>query len=182
MNLCYRPSEPHPDSDAAHLGPSLHSCVRIMRRRVPHEHIAECPAVAHGDANADSIAIRGDHRCQMAGGVLPVCHSLFGNSFGVRDREHRQVGPEAVGIPSRCHRLTFHSVIMMGVQVGGTFLSRIHERLIDCQFWNAVLLPYLVDASDQFLLNLHICRLGTDFLYRGKSGIRRIRVDLYTVL
>ena len=71
---------------------------------------------------------------------------------------------------------------MLGVQVGGAFLCRIHERLIHRQFWNAVLLPYLVDAPDHLLTNLHLCRLGADFLCRGNSGIRCIRVDLYAVL
>ena len=52
MNLRYRQSEPHPDSDAAHLGSSPHSCVGIMRRRVPHEHVAEGSAVGDGKAIA----------------------------------------------------------------------------------------------------------------------------------
>ena len=123
MNLRYRQSEPHPDSDAAHLGSSPHSCVGIMRRRVPHEHVAEGSAVGDGNADADGIAIRVNHRCQVAGGVLPVCHSLFGNPFEVRDGEHRQVGTETVGVPGRCHSLTFRSVIMVSVQVGGAYPS-----------------------------------------------------------
>ena len=57
MNLRYRQSEPHPDSDAAHLGSSPHSCVGIMRRRVPHEHVAEGSAVGDGNADADGITI-----------------------------------------------------------------------------------------------------------------------------
>ena len=126
MDLRYRQSEPHPDSDAAHLGSSPHSCVGIMRRRVPHEHVAEGSAVSDGNTDADGIAVRVDHRCQMAGRVLPVRHSLFGNSFRGRDGEHRQIGTEAVGVPGRCHSLTFRSVIMVGVQVGGAFLRRIH--------------------------------------------------------
>ena len=122
MNLRYRQSEPHPDSDAAHLGSSPHSCVGIMRRRVPHEHVAEGSAVGDGNADADGITIRVNHRRQMAGGVLPVRHSLLWNLFGIRDGEHRQVGTETVGVPGRCHSLTFRSVIMVGVQVGGAFL------------------------------------------------------------
>ena len=99
MNLRYRQSEPHPDSDAAHLGSSPHSCVGIMRRRVPHEHVAEGSAVGDGDSHTDGVTILVDHRCQVAGRVLPVRHGLFGNTFRVRDGEHRQVGAEAVGIP-----------------------------------------------------------------------------------
>ena len=98
MNLRYRQSEPHPDSDAAHLGSSPHSCVGIMRRRVPHEHVAEGSAVGDGNADADGITIRVNHRRQMAGGVLPVRHSLLWNLFGIRDGEHRQVGIETVGV------------------------------------------------------------------------------------
>ena len=92
MDLRYRQSEPHPDSDAAHLGPSPHSCVGIIRGRISCEHVAEGPAVGDGNADADGIAIRVNHRRQVAGGVLPVCHSFFGNSFGVCNGEHRQVG------------------------------------------------------------------------------------------
>ena len=62
-----------------------------------------------------------------------------------------------------------------------TILRRIHEGLIDCQFRNTVLLPYLVDAPDHFLPNLHICRLRVDFLHRGDSGIRRVCVNLHAV-
>ena len=134
MDLRYRQSEPHPDSDAAHLGPSPHSCVGIIRGRIPYEHVAEGSAAVDGNADADGITIRVNHRRQMAGGVLPVCHSLFGNPFRVRDGEYRQVGTETVGVPGRCHSLTFRSVIMLGVEVGGAFLRRIHERLIHRQF------------------------------------------------
>ena len=115
-----------------------------------------------GNADADGIAVWVDHRRQVAGGVLPVRHSLFGNPFKVRDGEHRQVGTETVGVPGRCHSLTFRSVIMVGVQVGGAFLRRIHERLIYCQFGNTVLLPHLVDAPEHCLPNLHICRLRVE--------------------
>lgn len=73
-------------------------CVGIIRSWVPHEHIAEGSAVGDGDTDADGIAVRVNHRCQMAGRVLPVRHSLFTNSFRVRDSEHRQVGAEAVGV------------------------------------------------------------------------------------
>lgn len=48
--------------------------------------------------DADGITVRINHRCQMAGRVLPVRCSLFGNSIGGRDGEHRQVGAEAVGV------------------------------------------------------------------------------------
>ena len=130
MNLRYRQSEPHPDSDAAHLGSSPHSCVGITRGRIPYEHVAEGSAVIDGNADADGIAIRVDHRRQVAGGVLPIRHSLFGNFFRVCDGEHRQIGTEAMGIPRCRHSLTFRSVIMVGVQVGGAFLRRIHERLL----------------------------------------------------
>ena len=100
MNLRYRQSEPHPDSDAAHLGSSPHSCVGIVRRWVPREHIAEGFAVGDCNADADGITIRVNHRRQMAGGVLPVCHSLLRNPFWVHDSERCQVGAEAVGIYS----------------------------------------------------------------------------------
>ena len=112
MNLHYRQSEPHPDSDAAHLGPSPHSCVGIISGRIPYEHIAERPAVIDGDADTDGITIRGNHRCQMAGGVLPVCYSLLGNPFGFRDGEYRQVGTEAVWIPGCRHGFTFYLVMV----------------------------------------------------------------------
>ena len=69
-----------------------------MRCRIAYEHIAEGSAVIDGNADADGITVRVDHRCQVAGGVLPICHSLFGNPFKVRDGEHRQVGAEAVGV------------------------------------------------------------------------------------
>lgn len=160
---------------------SPHSCVGIVRRWVPREHIAEGFAVGDCNADADGITIRVNHRRQMAGGVLPVCHSLLRNPFWVHDSERCQVGAEAVRIPGCCHSLTFRLVIMAGVQVGGAFLRRIHEGLIHRQFWNAVLLPYLVDAPDHFLPNLHICRLGTYFLHRGNSGIRRVCVNLHAV-
>ena len=136
-----------------------------MRRRVPHEHVAEGSAVGDGNADADGITIRVNHRRQMAGGVLPVRHSLLWNLFGIRDGEHRQVGTETVGVPGRCHSLTLRSVIMVGVQIGGAFLRRIHERLIYCQFGNTVLPPYLIDTLDYLLPNLHICRLKADFLH-----------------
>lgn len=87
-------------------------CVGIIRSWVPHEHIAEGSAVGDGDTDADGIAVRVNHRCQMAGGVLPVCHSLFGNPFGVRDGEHCQVGTEAVGIPCLQHSFTFRPVMV----------------------------------------------------------------------
>lgn len=115
MNLRYRQSEPHPDSDAAHLGSSPHSCVGIVRRWVPREHIAEGFAVGDCNADADGITIRVNHRRQMAGGVLPVCHSLLRNPFWVHDSERCQVGAEAVRIPGCCHSLTFRLVIMAGV-------------------------------------------------------------------
>ena len=57
-------------------------CVGIIRSRVSREHIAEGSAVGDGDADADGIAVRVDHRCQMAGGVLPVRHGLFRIFFG----------------------------------------------------------------------------------------------------
>lgn len=98
MDLRYRQSEPHPDSDAAHLGPSPHSCVGIIRGRIPYEHVAEGSATVDGNADADGITIRVNHRRQMAGGVLPVRHSLLWNLFGIRDGEHRQVGTETVGV------------------------------------------------------------------------------------
>ena len=71
-----------------------------MRCWIAYEHVAEGSAVIDGNAHADGITVRVDHRCQMAGGVLPVRYSLFGNSIGGRDGEHRQVGVEAVGIYS----------------------------------------------------------------------------------
>ena len=98
MNLRYRQSEPHPDSDAAHLESSPHSCVGITRGRIPYEHVAEGSAVIDGNADADGIAIRVDHRRQVAGGVLPIRHSPLWNLFGIRDGEHRQVGTETVGV------------------------------------------------------------------------------------
>ena len=90
-----------------------------MRRRISHEHMAEGSAVIDGDADAYGITVRVDHRRQVAGGVLPICHSLLRNLFGLRDGEHCQVGAEAVRIPGCCRSLTFHPVIMLGVQVGG---------------------------------------------------------------
>ena len=71
-----------------------------MRCRIAYEHVAEGSAVIDGNADANGIAIRVNHRCQMAGRVLPVRYSLFGNSIGGRDGEHRQVGAEAVEIYS----------------------------------------------------------------------------------
>lgn len=71
-----------------------------MRCRIAYEHVAEGSAVIDSNADADGITVRVIHRCQMAGGVLPVRCSLFGNSIGGRDGEHRQVGAEAVGIYS----------------------------------------------------------------------------------
>ena len=164
------------------LIPSTKGQKMLMRCRIAYEHIAEGSAVIDGDADAEGIAVWVDHRCQVAGGVLPVCHSLLRNLFWVHDRECCQVGPETVGIPRRRHSLTFRSVIMLGVQVGGTFLCRIHERLIHRQFWNAAFPPHFVDAPDHLLTNLHLCRWGADCLHRGSSGIRRIRVDLHAVL
>ena len=71
MNLRYRQSEPHPDSDAAHLGSSPHSCVGIMRRRIPHEHIAEGSAVGDGTPPVKSENLRreklGLHICKPKG-------------------------------------------------------------------------------------------------------------------
>ena len=40
---------------------------------------AEGSAVGDGDADADGITIRVDHRCRVAEGVFPVCHSLLRN-------------------------------------------------------------------------------------------------------
>ena len=71
-----------------------------MRCRIAYEHVAEGSTVIDGNADADGITVRVIHRCQMAGRVLPVRYSLFGNSIGGRDGEHRQVGAEAVGIYS----------------------------------------------------------------------------------
>ena len=89
-----------------------------MRCRIAYEHVAEGSAVIDSNADANGITVRVNHRCQMAGRVFPVRYSLFGNSIGGRDGEHRQVGAEAVGIPGRCHSLTFHPVIVLGVQAG----------------------------------------------------------------
>ena len=83
----------------------LTPCVS-MRRRVPHEHIAEGSAAVDGNAYTDGITIRVNHRSQVAGRVLSVCHSLFGNPFGVCDGEHRQIGTEAMGISVFCHSFT----------------------------------------------------------------------------
>ena len=69
-----------------------------MRCRIAYEHVAEGSAVIDSNADANGIAIRVNHRCQMAGRVLPVRYSLFGNSIGGRDGERRQVGTEAVGV------------------------------------------------------------------------------------
>ena len=69
-----------------------------MRCRIAYEHVAEGSAVIDSNADADGITVRVIHRCQMAGRVLPVRCSLFGNSIGGRDGEHRQVGAEAVGV------------------------------------------------------------------------------------
>ena len=69
-----------------------------MRCRIAYEHVAEGSTVIDGNADADGITVRVNHRCQMAGRVLPVRYSLFGNSIGGRDGEHRQVGAEAVGV------------------------------------------------------------------------------------
>ena len=74
------------------------SFVGIMRRRVPHEHIAEGSAAVDGNADANGIAVRVNHRRQVAGGVLPVRHSLLRNLFGLRDGESCQVGTESVRI------------------------------------------------------------------------------------
>lgn len=76
----------------------INSRIGIVRSGFAYEHIAECSAVAHGDADTNSIAIRVDHCFQVAGGIAPVCYRLFGNSFWDRDGEHRQVGAEAVGV------------------------------------------------------------------------------------
>lgn len=89
-----------------------------MRCWIAYEHVAEGSAVIDGNADANGITVRVNHRCQMAGGVLPVRYCLFWNSIGGRDGEHRQVGTETVGIPGRCHSLTFHPVIVLGVQAG----------------------------------------------------------------
>ena len=150
MNLRYRQSEPHPDSDAAHLGSSPHSCVGIVRRWVPREHIAEGFAVGDCNADADGITIRVNHRRQMAGGVLPVCHSLLRNPFWVHDSERCQVGAEAVRIPGCCHSLTFRLVIMAGVQVGGAFLRRIHEAYPELQARPHAMMERLHDAQKEF--------------------------------
>ena len=72
-----------------------------MRCRIAYEHVAEGSAVIDGNADADGITVRVNHRCQMAGRVFPVRYSLFGNSIGGRDGEHRQVGTEAVGVYPR---------------------------------------------------------------------------------
>ena len=58
-----------------------------MRCRIAHEHVAEGFAVADGDSHADGITVWVDHRCQVAGGVFPVCHSLLRNLFWVHDGE-----------------------------------------------------------------------------------------------
>lgn len=112
MDLRYRQSEPHPNSDAAHLEASSCSCVGIICSWVPYEHVAEGSVVIDGNADTEGIAIRVSHRCQMAGGVLPVCHSLFRNSFKTRDGEHRQVGTEAVGVSGCRHGFAFLSAMM----------------------------------------------------------------------
>ena len=69
-----------------------------MRCWIAYEHVAEGSAVIDGNADANGITVRVNHRCQMAGGVLPVRYCLFWNSIGGRDGEHRQVGTEAVGV------------------------------------------------------------------------------------
>ena len=69
-----------------------------MRCLIAYEHVAEGSAVIDGNADANGITVRVNHRCQMAGRVLPVRYSLFGNSIGGRDGERRQVGTEAVGV------------------------------------------------------------------------------------
>ena len=69
-----------------------------MRCWIAYEHVAEGSAVIDGNADANGITVRVNHRCQMAGGVLPVRYCLFWNSIGGRDGEHRQVGAEAVGV------------------------------------------------------------------------------------
>ena len=53
-----------------------------MRCRIAYEHVAEGSTVIDGNADADGITVRVNHRCQMAGRVLPVRYSLFGNSIG----------------------------------------------------------------------------------------------------
>ena len=58
-----------------------------MRCRIAYEHVTEGSTVIEGNADANGIAIRVNHRCQMAGRVLPVRYSLFGNSIGGRDGE-----------------------------------------------------------------------------------------------
>ena len=55
-----------------------------MRCRIAYEHVAEGSAVIDSNADADGITVRVIHRCQMAGGVLPVRCSLFGTVNTVR--------------------------------------------------------------------------------------------------
>ena len=113
-------------------------CVGIMRCRIAYKQVAECSAVIDGNADADGIAVWVNHRCQMAGGVLPVRHSLFGNPFGSCSGEHRQIGTEAMGIPRCRHSLTFRPVIMLSVQAGRTIGAE-HIRFHDLRHTFATL-------------------------------------------
>ena len=67
MNLRYRQSEPHPDSDAAHLESSPHSCVGITRGRIPYEHVAEGSAVIDGDPDSNAVIGWINHRLKVPG-------------------------------------------------------------------------------------------------------------------
>lgn len=75
-----------------------------MRCRIAYEHVAEGSTVIDGNADADGITVRINHRCQMAGEFSQFDTAFSGILSGGRDGEHRQVGAEAVGVypvPSR---------------------------------------------------------------------------------
>ena len=166
------------------LGRKRTLSVGIIGCGIAYEHIAVGSAAAHGDADADAVTIRVQHRPQVSGRVCPVRDRSLRDARGGAGSEHRQVGAEAIGISALQHRLALFPVMVCGEALCGAVLRGFHESFIHREFRQPVFpaqsIGQVYDLLPGFRQILGSAALSR-FLLRCFSRIRSVAVYLNAV-
>ena len=131
--------------------------IGVMRVGIACKHIAVGDPILDSNAYSEGVTSGINHCLEVAGRIHPVRDCFLGDRLIPGNSKHSQIRAKPVGISAGHGCLTLKLTVVRAEHLGRADLRGIHQGLIDLKSRNAVLLADLIDKSNHFLPDIHVC-------------------------